>query len=189
MREITPDEVRMGAEYEQVRSESRRIIAELKRHRRVAIGELLSLVFENHETMCSAVEELIRAERVRDRDAIVREIDAFNTVASGAGDLNAVLYVEVSDPAELSPRLEQLAGIERSTYLEVAGSRVPGVPHEISLPDEVAPAFYIGFSLNAEQREAWLGGSRVVAGVEHRAVAASAELDDEQRQALAADLS
>jgi len=186
--EISPDEVRVGSDYEEARAESRRGIAELKRHRRVAIGELLSLVFENHDTIRFAAEELIRAERVRDPDVISRDVAAFNAVVPSPGELGAVLYVEVSDPAELGARLEQLAGVEQTAYLEIAGSRVPGVCHELALPEEPASAYYIGFTLSSEQREAWLRGSTVVAGVEHPAIAACAALDDEQREALAADL-
>ncbi len=51
MNKVTLDEV-MGVErYEQVRPEFRRRIIELKKSRRVPVGDRVTFVFENHDTM------------------------------------------------------------------------------------------------------------------------------------------
>jgi hypothetical protein len=188
MPDIRRDEIRTGEEYERVRTEERRDIAELKRHRRVALGDLLSLVFENRETIRSVIEEVIRAERITDSAQVAGEVDAFNAVVPPEGQLGATLYIEVADQAELGTRLEELEGIEDCVYVEVAGVRADGVPRAVAHPDEPPSAFYIGFSLSAEQRGAWLSGAAVFAGVEHASVRMRIQLDGEQRGALAKDL-
>ena len=152
------------------------------------LGDLLSLVFENRETIRSLIEEVVRAERLTDTAEVEREVEAFNAVVPREGELEATLYVEVADPAELGARLEDLTGVEDAVYLEVAGRRAEGRPRALAASDDPAPAYYISFGLDAEQREAWLSGAAVLAGVEHRAISASVALDQEQREALAADL-
>ncbi len=188
MAEITPEEIRTGDRYEQVRAEARRGIAEMKRHRRVALGQLLSLVFENRETIRAMIEEVVRAEHLSDASRVEKEVDAFNAVLPHEHELEATLYVEVADPAELGSRLEELEGVERVVYLEVGGARINGEPRVVAHVDEPPSAFYISFALDADQCDAWLSGSPVAAGVEHSAIRARVELDDEQRRALAADL-
>ena len=185
---IRSDEIRTGPEYERARSQARRDIAELRRHRRVALGELLTLVFENRETIRSLIEEVVRAERITEGVAVDQEVAVFNAVVPGPGELEATLYVEVADPADLASRLEELQGVEEAVYIEVAGRRTAGRPRQLSLVEEPAPAYYVSFELDPQQREAWLSGAPVSAGVDHPGVRATASLDDEQRRSLAEDL-
>jgi Protein of unknown function (DUF3501) len=186
--ELTPGEIRTGEEYEGVRSEARRGVAEMQRHRRVALNERLTLVFENRESVRSVVEEVVRAERLTDAPHIAREVEAFRPLVPPPGELRAALYLEVSDPAELGEHLERLQGVERAVYLEIAGSRVDGVALAVAAADEAPAAYCIGFSLGAEHRAAWLRGQAVVAGVDHPAAQGRVELGPDQREALAGDL-
>jgi hypothetical protein len=186
--EITPGEIRTGEQYESVRSESRRGVAEMQRHRRVQLGELLSLVFENRESIRSVIEEVVRAERLTRPPEIAREVEAFSPLVPSEGELCAALYVEVADPARLSEELERLTGVERGVYLEVAGSRAQGVAHPAGAAEEAPSAHYLGFTLSAEQRRACLAGEPVAVGVEHPAVQARVELDVAQREAIVQDL-
>jgi len=61
MKKVTLDEV-MGLErYEQVRPDFRRRIIEVKTTRRVPIGDRITFVFENHDTMHFQIQEMLRA--------------------------------------------------------------------------------------------------------------------------------
>src|SRR5207244_2288741 len=80
MQPLSVSEVRPPAVYEPVRADARRQVIELKRHRRVALGELLTLVFENRETVRGVVEELLRAERIEEPQRIAEELDVFNAL-------------------------------------------------------------------------------------------------------------
>ena len=84
-----------------------------------------------------------------------------------AGELAAMLFVEVADPADLAAAATQLEGVERAVFIEVAGTRVRGVPEVVSPPGEIAPAHYLRFNLEPDQRAAVLGGSAIAAGTEH----------------------
>ncbi|TMB92373.1 MAG: DUF3501 family protein [Chloroflexi bacterium] len=187
MEKLSPGDIRVGDRYEEIRGEARRGVAELKRHRRVTLGDQLALVFENRETIRSALEELVRAEHVTDPDRLAGDVGAFNALIPPAGALGATLYLEIADPADLAVAASHLQGVEACVYLEVAGTTTKAQPEIVTAPDEAAPAYYLSFPLSAEQRHAWLSGAEVVAGVDHAACSVRVSLDEQQRRAIAAD--
>jgi hypothetical protein len=182
------DGVRVGASYEPVRGEERHRVAELKRSRRIRLGDTLALVFENRDTVRSALEEALRTERIDDPDRIAAEIEAFNAVVAEPGALAATLFLEVADPADLAAAASELQGIEHAVFIEVAGSRVTGIPEAVSPPGESVAAHYLRFGLEAGQRDAILTGAAIAAGADHPRLSVRVQLDDEQRRAVAADL-
>jgi Protein of unknown function (DUF3501) len=185
---IDRDDVRVGDAYERARGDERHSVAELKGSRRVHLGDHLALVFENRDTIRSTLEEALRTERIDDPDRVASEIAAFNAVVPRRGELAAMLFVEVADPADLAAAATQLEGVERAIFIEVAGTRVRGVPEVVSPPGEIAPAHYVRFNLEPGQRAAVLGGSAIAAGAEHPNLTVTIELDEEQRRAIAAEL-
>jgi hypothetical protein len=185
---LGPDDVRVGAAYELARGEERHRIAELKRFRRIHLGGTLALVFENRETIRSTLEEALRTERVDDPDRVASELDAFNGVVPEAGQLAAVLFLEVADPADLAAAAAELEGVEHTVFIEVLGTRVRGVPEVVSPPGETAPAHFLRFSLGPDQRAAIIGGSSLATGTDHPHLTVTVQLDEDQRRAVAADL-
>jgi hypothetical protein len=182
------DDVRVGAGYESVRAEERHRIAELKRSRRIRLGDTLALVFENRETIRSTLEEALRTERIDDPDRVASELEAFNAVVPEDGQLEAVLFLEVADPADLATAAAELEGVEQAVFIEVRGTRVRGIPEAVSPPGETAPAHLLRFNLDPDQRAAIVGGSAVAAGADHPHLNVLIELDEDQRRALGEDL-
>jgi hypothetical protein len=182
------DDVRTGSAYEAARADERRSVAELKGVRRVRLSDTLALVFENRDTIRSILEETLRTERVDDPDRIAGEIAAFNAVVPEPGQLGALLLLEVADPADLAAAASDLQRIEHSIFVEVAGSRTRGIPEAVAPPGESAPAHFVRFSLDPEQRAAILTGSPVSVGTDHPSLSVTVTLDNAQRQAIAADL-
>ena len=182
------DEVRVGAAYEAMRGDERRRVAELKRFRRVRLGESLALVFENRDTIRATLEEALRTERIDDPERVAGEIAAFNAVVPAPGELTAALFLEVADPADLNAAVMRLDGIEKTVFLEVAGTRVRGVPDEVFAPGESVLAHYVRFSLDPEQRRGHRHRLRGRDRDRSRCVRRRRELDEDQRRAIAEDL-
>ncbi len=182
------DDVRVGAAYETARGDERHRVAELKRFRRVRLGGSIALVFENRDTIRSTLEEALRTERLDDPELVAGEIAAFNTVVPEPGELAAALFLEVADPADLGTAALRHRGVEHTVFLEVAGTRVRGVPQSVSPPGESALAHYLRFGFEPEQRAAIRRGSAVAAGIDHPDFAVTVQLDEDQCRALAEDL-
>jgi len=186
---LDPQDLRVGASYEGSRGDARTAAVELRRRRRIDLGDLVSVVFENRDTLRAAVEEALRAERLTDPEQVAAEAERFGPLLPSDGGLAASLYLEVADAAELTSRLAELEGIAESVHLEIDGSRSPAAAFPIGVTAGPAtPAAYVRFKLTGSQREAWLEGARVVLAVEHPRYSARSELSDLQRAAVAADL-
>ena len=96
--------------YEAVRPELRAAIIEHKRERRVPVGDRVTLVFEDRETLRWQVLEMARVEQIRDRDALQRELDVYNELVPGEDELSATLFVEIPDLERIRPELDRLIG-------------------------------------------------------------------------------
>jgi len=111
--------------YERERSDFRDRIITLKQKRRVHVGPVVTLLFENRETIRFQVQEMARAERMLSDEAIQGELDAYNPLIPEAGELSATLFVELTSEAELREWLPKLVGIERSVELVIGGVAGP----------------------------------------------------------------
>ena len=95
MEKVALSEIRDIAQYERVREAERARIIERKRPRRVGLGENLTLLFENHDTVLFQVQEMMRTERIVDEAKIQDEIDTYNALIPGPGELSATLFIEI----------------------------------------------------------------------------------------------
>ena len=186
---LDPRDLRVGAAYEGARTKARSDAIELRRRRRVDLGDLMSVAFESRETLAAAAEEALRSERIEDPERVGEEAGRFGLLLPPTGGLAATLFLEVSDAAEMASTLTELEGAAESVQLEIDGSRVPATVFPFSpAAGGAPPVAHLRFELTASQREAWMEGARVLLRVAHPRYSASTELSDEQRAAIAADL-
>src|ERR1035438_1883505 len=122
---LDPRDLRVGASYESARADARSDAIELRRRRRVDLGDLMSVVFESRETLAAAAEEALRSERIEAPEKVDEEAGRFGLLLPPAGGLSATLFLEVSDAAEMASALTELEGVAESVQLEIDGSRVP----------------------------------------------------------------
>src|SRR3954447_15301028 len=117
--------------YEREREEFRgRVMAE-KKVRRVAVGPIVTMVFENRDTVRLQIQEMARAERMLRDEQIQEELDTYNPLIPGAGELSATLFVELTTPDELREWLPKLVGIERAIELIVGDADAEVVRCEV----------------------------------------------------------
>jgi hypothetical protein len=178
-------DVRTGSAYEAERAATLARLAAAAGDRRVDLGGNLVLVFESTETVRTALQELLRAERVSDADQVATEAAALAGLAGGDQELVATLYIEVADPVALADRLGALPGIADAVVLEVQGSRVPG---ESGGAEGAPGAFHLRFAPGSDQRRALLDGADVSVIVDHPGCRATVALSSQQVRAIAAGL-
>jgi hypothetical protein len=182
---VAPGEVSTGSEYEAERATRRERLASTAGLRRVELGGDLVLVFQTRETVRTALEEMLRSERVVDPERIAIESAAFAELLGGEDEVVATLFVDAADPVALGDRLGELPGIAGTVSLSVEGSRVPARPEAA---DGTPGAFRLRFAMGRDQRTAVLDGAEVTAIVDHTSFRASATLSAEQVGAITADL-
>jgi hypothetical protein len=199
-RRLTIDDIADLRAYERGREDYRRRIIELKRRRRVTVGPVVSLVFENRETIRSQVQEMARAERMVSDERIQDELDIYNPLIPEPGELSATLFVELTGEEALRQWLGKLVGIERQVELRLGGGAggrdgpeavrsVPERAHEAALTREeiTASVHYIRFALSPDQVERFAAGP-VTLAVDHPAYRHETVLPEETREELLSDL-
>ena len=109
--------------YEQIRDRFRQRIIALKATRRLQLGEHMSLVFENHDTVLSQIQEMLRTERISDERAIAHELDTYNELIPVEGELSATLFIEYDDPEPRRRMLERFASLRQQIRLRIGDTK------------------------------------------------------------------
>ena len=127
MQKLTVDDIVDMRAYERERDDLRRRIIDLKRLRRVALGPIVTMVFENTLTMRWQVQEMARAERMLRDEQIAHEVETYNQLIPDANELSATLMIELTSEPALKEWLPRLVGIHQHIAIALPdGSRVFG---------------------------------------------------------------
>jgi hypothetical protein len=191
MRKFTLDDIKDLREYERERDEFRRYIVEMKKRRRVQLGDLLTITFENTDTMRFQIQEMARIERMLTDDQIRNEVDTYNQLIPDANELSGTLFVEIDDKERLYEWLPKLVGIQRAVSIWLHdGSSVPSTPEDeerLTREEATSTVHYLKFRFAREQVDAFAAGAvRIV--VDHPNYDAVVELSEAQRSELVEDL-
>jgi len=116
MKTVQRDEVVDYLTYEERRAEIRASAMRAKDARRVHVGPHLTFLFENHETMLYQVQEMMRAERMVKEADIRHEIETYNELLGGPGEVGCTLLVEIDDPLQRAERLTRWLALPRHLY-------------------------------------------------------------------------
>lgn len=183
---VEVSEIKNIAEYERIRPEFRPWMMALKDRRRIALGDHLTLLFENRETVLYQIQEMMRIERMVRPEEIAHEVKTYNELIPGAGELSATLLAEYASP-ERDAWLRELVGLEQHLWLEAGGQRSQARfdARQIA-PDRLSSVQYLKFPLSPEQVSAFARGARLLA--DHPKYRAQHLLTAEELRELATDL-
>jgi hypothetical protein len=189
MKPISLDDIRGIAAYEKVRPEFRQKIIDLKKRRRIAVGDKVSLVFENRDTVIFQIQEMMRAERITDLDKIREEIEVYNALIPSPGELSATLFLEIEDQSHLRDDLLKFLGIDEAVYLEIGTRKIRARFEEgRSKEDKISAVQYVKFPFTADDRAAFGASSEVKLCIDHPNYKTEVPLERESREALLGDL-
>jgi hypothetical protein len=192
-RKLSIDDILDLRAYERVRDESRAEVIELKKLRRISLGPVVTLMFENRVTMRSQIHEMIRAEKVVRDEQVLEELNAYNPLIPEPGQLSATLFVELVTEDEMREWLPKLVNIESSIVIRLKdGTEIRSITEEshaeqLTRDYVTAAVHYIRFELTPEQIEKFaLGGAEIVS--DHTAYQQSVVLQSSTVKELLSDL-
>lgn len=178
-------------DYELERPDFRRRVIELKARRRVALGPMMTLVFEDRDTIRFQVQEMLRAERIVQPEKIQHELDVYNELLPGPGQVAATLFIEITEPARVQQVLDGFIGLDEpgGLVLNVGARAYPALfaPGQ-SREDRISAVHYIRFPLGSEGREALVAGGEAALEVAHGGYEARQQLGPDTVQELIRDL-
>jgi hypothetical protein len=196
MKKVQLSEVRNIAEYEKAREGMRREIIALKKKRRVHVGENLTFLFENRETVLFQVQEMVRTERIVDDPRIQEEVDAYNALIPDEGELSATLFIEIPELSRMSldevrRTVNRFQGLDREGVRLVVGDLSLSARFEQghSSEEKMAAVHYLRFAVPESAQRALADPAvpvRIV--VDHPSYRAEAPVIEDVRRQLLTDL-
>jgi len=180
-------------DYEKVRAEMRERVIELKRVRRVTVGQHLSFVFENRATVLFQIQEMCRVERITDDAKIQDEIDVYNALLPGPHELSATLFIEITDKDQIQPVLDRFMGIDigPAVWIQVGKEfAIPGefeAGHSDEEKGKLAAVHFVRFTFSPEAVLAF-ADSPIHLVVDHSAERGRVELPAATKAQLLSDL-
>jgi hypothetical protein len=182
MRKVQREQLMDLATYDGSRAEIRPRILEVKRKRRVHVAGVLTFLFENASTIRYQIQEMIRAERIEDEAAIRHELDTYNELLGGPGELGVSLLIEIAEPAERDVKLREWLALPAHLYAKLdSGEKVRARFDARQVgTDRLSSVQYVKFDVK--------GALPVAIGCDLPGFDVEAALDEEQRAALREDL-
>lgn len=119
MNAITSGDIIPYEKYERQRDVIRAKIIALKQRRRVSLGPLITVVFENRETLQFQIQEMIRAERIIDPVKVQDELDVYNALLPLPNELSATLLIEITDETKMKDKLDQFMGLDHGEKVAI----------------------------------------------------------------------
>lgn len=150
MNPLTPSDLLSHEDYEAQRATFRREIIALKKRRRIEVGPLVTLVFENRQTLLFQIQEIIRVERIFEPSKIQDELDVYNTLLPGAGELSATVMIEITTQERIKETLDSFRQFDRpGTLALTVGDQAVFAGFEAghSKEDKISAVHFVRFAV------------------------------------------
>ena len=191
MKPLTVHDLLSRDEYERGRNDYRRRIIELKEHRRIALGDLVTLVFENRDTILFQIQEMIRAEHIVAAERIREEVETYNEQIPGPEELSATLFIEITESTSVKQTLDRFQAIDQghTVGLQLGKEKVYGVFEQgRAKEDKISAVHYVRFCLpNSAQRQLGKLDVPMEITIHHSGYEAHVVVPDKMRMALLQD--
>ena len=178
---VRRDEIVDFQTYDDGREATRTGVMDLKRPRRIHGGEHLTFLFENHDTIRYQVQEMMRVEQIVREASIQQELDTYNELLGGPGQLGCALLIEIEDEERRQTLLEAWVGLQECLYTVTADG---GRAHAGFDPAQGGR----GRRSAVQDLTFTLSSPPGAIGGDFPGLEAEMALDEEQRAALATDL-
>jgi hypothetical protein len=181
MKPVAREELLDFQTYSEGREKSRPLVMAEKERRRVHLGHYLTFLFENHQTIRYQIQEMMLAERMVKEADIRHEVETYNEVLGGPGELGATLLVEIESPAERQVKLREWLEMPGKLYLKLKdGTKAYARYDARQVDDRLSSVHYLKFDVK--------GQPPVAVGCDFAPLKGEQALTPAQREALAADL-
>ena len=189
VRPITRGDIKGPALWAQIRDDYRNRVIELKKHRRVLIGDVVELVFDNRLTLTMQIEEICRLENLTRDDQINDEIALTNELMPTEDSLAATLFIALPQDENLKQRLAALVGLDEHVVLHIGPHAVRGAfePGR-STEERISAVQYCRYPMTPDVKAALLApGTPIEVEIDHPNYRYRVQCPEEMRASLAAD--
>jgi hypothetical protein len=179
--------------YSRIRPTWRKEAVAHKKQRQVALGDHITLSFEDRVTVKYQIQEMLRIEKTFEQEGIQDELDAYNPLIPNGTNLKASMFIEYGDPEVRKRELEKLVGIEHKVYMRVDGHNpvfaIADEDMERSTESKTSAVHFMRFEFTPQMISNIKEGRKFILGVDHDKYQSSVEVTGTLRDQLTKDFS
>lgn len=190
VRPITRRDIKGPAMYAHIRDDYRQRVIELKKSRRIFIGDIVEIVFDNRLTLTMQVEEICRLENLTTDAQIEEEIRINNELMPTEDSLAATMFLVLPHDDPGTPqRMRDLVGVDEHVILHIGPHAIRGAFEPGRSTDEkISAVQYTRYPLSPEAKQALqTPGTPIALEIDHPKYSYRVQCSEDLRASLAAD--
>jgi hypothetical protein len=193
MEKLTRSDLYSLEQYAELRPEFRARVMAHKQNRKLPIGPVATLYFEDRLTVQYQIQEMLRVERIFEAAGIEEELAAYNPLIPDGVNWKATLMLEEPDVDKRRQLLAGLVGIEDCVWAKVDGhERVYAVADEDldrDTDEKTSSVHFLRFEMSPAMVKEAKAGAALSFGIDHASYRHAVEpVTENVRAALLADL-
>jgi hypothetical protein len=193
MNKLTRNDLYSLEEYAENRADIRAQVLAHKKNRKIHIGPVATLYFEDRQTIQYQIQEMLRIERIFESGGIQEELEAYNPLIPDGRNLKATFMIEEPDVERRRELLAALIGIEDRVWVRVDGNEpvfaVADEDLDRATAEKTSSVHFLRFELSDAMAAALKQGASLGIGIDHHRYSHEVEpVAEAVRGALAADL-
>jgi hypothetical protein len=172
MKKLTRDDLYKLEEYAGNRADIRSRVLAHKKNRKIHIGPVATLYFEDRQTIQYQIQEMLRVERIFEAAGIQEELDAYNPLIPDGSNWKATFMIEEPDVERRRELLTRLIGIEDTVWVRVDGNEpvyaIADEDLERNTAEKTSSVHFMRFELDDRMVADLKAGASLSMGIDHR---------------------
>ncbi|WP_394809503.1 DUF3501 family protein [Nitrosomonas sp.] len=194
MTPITHDNLLTLEAYAKIRKDFRAQVMTHKKTRKIALGENITLIFEDELTVRYQIQEMLHVERIFQEEEIIHELETYTPLIPDGHNWKATMMIEYPDPTVRAAKLATMVGIEDKVWVKIAGHTpvyaISDEDLERETSEKTSSVHFLRFELTPEMIQSLRQGTALSMGIDHPAYQATIDaIDASVRASLLNDLS
>ena len=193
MQKLTRADLDSLEQYAEKRADMRAQVMGHKKNRKIHIGPVATLYFEDRLTMQYQIQEMLRVERIFEAAGIEEELAAYNPLIPDGSNWKATFMLEEPDVEKRAELLACLIGIEDRVWVRVDGNEqvfaIADEDMDRDTQEKTSAVHFLRFELSEKMVADLKRGAALGVGIDHGHYAYEVEpVAEPIRVSLLADL-
>ena len=193
MDKLTRSDLYSLEQYAENRPAIRAQVMEHKKDRNIHIGPVVTIYFEDRQTIQYQIQEMLRVERIFEASGIEEELEAYNPLIPDGSNWKATFMIEEPDVEKRRDLLASLIGIEDRIWVRVGGNEqvfaITDEDLDRDTEEKTSAVHFLRIELAEKMIVDLKQGAALSMGIDHRNYSHEVEpVADSLRDALIADL-
>lgn len=171
MQKLTRADLYSLEQYAEQRPDMRAQVMAHKKNRKVHIGPVATLYFEDRMTMQYQIQEMLRVERIFEAAGIEEELGAYNPLIPDGSNWKATFMIEEPDVEKRPALLASLIGIEDRVWVRIDGNEqvfaVADEDMDRESEEKTSAVHFLRFELSEKMVADLQQGAALGTGIDH----------------------